>query len=299
MTRICLIGEAMVELSGSQASGWAVGHGGDTLNTAIHLARMGHDVAYATALGDDAFSAQLRTAWAAEGLDLSPTITAQGAMPGLYAIQTDAAGERSFSYWRSDSAARRMFDLPDTDRLVALAGAADVLAYSLITLAILPPAARERLFALCTDVRARGGRIVFDGNYRPRLWPDAATARAARDRAIACCDIGLPTLADEAEMGERDDAVHAADRWRALGCAEPVVKLGAEGALVDGRAIAPPAAVAVVDSSGAGDAFNAGYLSARLGGALPVDAALAGHRLAGWAIGHAGAIPARTPDAPY
>ncbi|HEX7822261.1 MAG TPA: PfkB family carbohydrate kinase, partial [Sphingobium sp.] len=141
MMRICLIGEGMVELSGSAAGGWAVGHGGDTLNTAIHLARAGCDVAYATALGDDAFSARLRADWAAEGLDLSPALTVRDAMPGLYAIHTDAGGERSFSYWRSDSAARRMFDLPDTDRLIAIAGAANLLAYSLITLAILPEAA--------------------------------------------------------------------------------------------------------------------------------------------------------------
>ncbi|HEX7821713.1 MAG TPA: PfkB family carbohydrate kinase, partial [Sphingobium sp.] len=90
-----------------------------------------------------------------------------------------------------------------------------------------------------------------------------------------------------------------AARWQALGCGEPVVKLGAAGALVGGRVIAPSATVAVVDTSGAGDAFNAGYLAARMGGSNPVEAALTGHRLAGWAIGHAGAIPARTADAPY
>ncbi|HEX7854812.1 MAG TPA: sugar kinase [Sphingobium sp.] len=299
MTRICLIGEGMVELSGSEASGWAVGHGGDTLNTAIHLARMGRNVAYATALGDDSFSARLRTDWAAEGLDLSPTLTMKGAMPGLYAIHTDPDGERSFSYWRSDSAARRMFDLPNTHRLIAIAGAADLLCYSLITLAILPPQARASLFELCALVRARGGQVAFDGNYRARLWPDAATARDARDKAIACCDIGLPTLADEVEMGESDDAASVADRWRALGCAEPVVKLGADGALIEGRIVAPPAKVPVADSSGAGDAFNAGYLAARLAGDPPVEAVLAGHRLAGWTIGHRGAIPVRTADAPY
>ncbi|MCE7796391.1 sugar kinase [Sphingobium sufflavum] len=299
MTRICLIGEGMVELSGGPARGWAVGHGGDTLNTGIHLARMGHDVAYATALGDDAFSAGLRDSWAAEGLDLTPTLTAAGRMPGLYAIQTDDAGERSFAYWRGESAARSMFDLPDSDRLIAQAGAADLLVYSLITLAILSAEGRGRLFSLCDAVRARGGRVAFDGNYRPRLWPDAATARAARDAAIARCDIGLPTLADEVEMGEADDAAATAARWSALGCAEPVVKLGVEGCLVAGQTVPPPARVTVVDSSGAGDAFNAGYLSARIGGAVPVEAALAGHRLAGWAIGHAGAIPARKDDAPY
>ncbi|MBJ7444410.1 MAG: MYG1 family protein [Sphingobium sp.] len=68
---------------------------------------------------------------------------------------------------------------------------------------------------------------------------------------------------------------------------------------VDGTIVPIPQRVPVIDSSGAGDAFNGGYLHARLAGATPVDAALAGHRLAGWNIGRRGAIPARDGDAPY
>ncbi|MDI1297080.1 MAG: PfkB family carbohydrate kinase, partial [bacterium] len=171
--------------------------------------------------------------------------------------------------------------------------------FSLITLAILPDEGRETLLALCAATRAKGSRIAFDGNYRPRLWSDAATACHWRDRAIALCDIGLPTLADEVEMGAADDAADAAARWGAGDGRDIVVKLGAAGCLVDGVLVAPPRTVDVVDSSTAADAFNGGYIHARLAGATPRDAALAGHRLAGWNITHRGAIPARDADAPY
>ena len=111
--------------------------------------------------------------------------------------------------------------------------------------------------------------------------------------------MGLPTLADEVEMGEADDAADAAARWGAGQGREIIVKLGGEGCLVGDQVVAPPRRIDVVDSSGAGDAFNAGYLHARLAGASPQDAALSGHRLAGWNIGRRGAIPARDADAPY
>ena len=103
----------MLELSRPLGSdGWHLGFGGDTLNTAIHLARGGHDIAYLTAIGCDPLSADLKPQWAAEGLDTALVLEPPVRATGLYAISTDAAGERSFSYWRDTSAARAMFDLP-------------------------------------------------------------------------------------------------------------------------------------------------------------------------------------------
>jgi 2-dehydro-3-deoxygluconokinase len=296
---ITVIGEAMLELSRGAGDGWNLRYGGDVINTAVHLARFGDTVRLASALGSDPMSADLRAQWEAEGVDTQLVLAATDRLPGLYAIETDATGERTFHYWRSEAAARRMFALPDSDALIAGAAQSDLLYFSLITLAILPDEGREALLALCDQVRARGGRVAFDGNYRARLWADAATARHWRDRAIALCDMGLPTLADEVEMGEADDAADAAARWGAGQGREIIVKLGGEGCLVGDQVVAPPRRIDVVDSSGAGDAFNAGYLHARLAGASPQDAALSGHRLAGWNIGRRGAIPARDADAPY
>jgi 2-dehydro-3-deoxygluconokinase len=328
--RIVLIGEAMLELS-RQGEAWRLGYGGDTLNTAIHLARAGHDVAYLTAIGCDLLSAGLKAAWAGEGLDTSLILDHPTRSSGLYAISTDNHGERSFSYWRDSSAAREMFALPGIEAALALVEQADLIVYSLITLAILPPEGREQLFALCKRVRARGGTVAFDGNYRPRLWANAAEAREARDAGIACADIGLPTLDDELVINsspERGGGTRSvtegsgavppmptssepappsaspppprsgedlvAHHWTTLGCPETIVKLGANGArLPDGTILPPPEILHPVDTSGAGDAFNGGYLAARMDGASITDAAMTGHRLAGWCVMRAGAIPAR------
>ncbi|MFK4874060.1 sugar kinase [Novosphingobium sp. ZW T3_23] len=307
MARIVCLGEGMVELS-NEAGAWSVGFGGDTLNTAIHLARAGHDVAYLTAIGNDAFSRTLRAAWEAEGIDCDLVLTHPTRQVGLYAIATDAAGERSFGYWRDTSAARALFELEAAEATLLIAEKADLLCFSLISLAILPPEGRERLLRLAAGVRARGGRVAFDGNYRARLWESPEAAAHWRDRAIATASFGLPTLEDEAAIardnGASDECEHRAAQveahWQSLGCSEVIVKLGARGCrLPDGEDCPVPQVLHPVDTSGAGDAFNGGYLGARMNDAPIIEAAKAGHALAGWNVMRKGAIPCWDGDAPY
>ena len=230
MARIVYIGEAMIEVSRREGGGWSLGYGGDTVNTAVHLARAGHDVAYMTAMGIDPFSDDLVISkWPGEGLDTSLVLRDPTRGPGLYAITTDAQGERSFTYWRSDSAARKMFDLDAVDAAMQATEWVDCFAFSLISLAILPPVGRRQLLNMAELVRAHGGKVAFDGNYRPRLWSDRTEAIAARDAAIAIADIGLPTLEDEALLSGQTDAGQVAKHWTGLGCAETIVKLGRDG----------------------------------------------------------------------
>lgn len=292
-------GEGMLELS-REGDGWRLGYGGDTLNTAVHLARLGHEVSFLTAVGCDSMSQRMTRQWSDEGIDLSMVLTHPDRQSGLYAIDTDAAGERTFTYWRGTSAAREMFALPEADEFASACAGADLLYYSLISLAVLPPEHRRRLPELACLVRERGGLVAFDGNYRARLWESPKDAAAARDEALACADIGLPTLDDEAALSGAESAAQVADQWRARGCEEVVVKLGEEGCLLpDGTIAPPPERLQPLDTSGAGDAFSAGYLSSRLRGGSPGEAARRGHELAGWTVMRRGAIPPRDDAAPY
>jgi 2-dehydro-3-deoxygluconokinase len=199
-----------------------------------------------------------------------------------------------FTYWRGESAARRVFSCAGIHAALAAAEYADLLAFSLISLAVLPPEGRDALLALAGMVRRHGWQVAFDGNFRPRLWADPAEARAARDAAIAVATIGLPTLEDETMLsGERDAAggccALAGARLHGNGR-----QTGAGGLQAARRRNNRPSKVLrPVDTSGAGDAFNAGYLGARLRGKCPADAATAGHAFAGWTIMRRGAIPPR------
>jgi 2-dehydro-3-deoxygluconokinase len=293
------IGECMLELArsgggGQFGEGWRLGYAGDSFNTALYLRRLGQAVAYFTAVGVDPFSEQLLAAWTAEGLDLSMVLRDPTRLPGLYAIRTDAAGERSFSYWRSQSAARRLWLLPGIETALAAARATPLLYLSGITLSLFEAPERRQLCELAGEVRKRGGQVAFDPNYRPAGWPDRKTAGDAIEAMAAHVSIALPTLEDEQRLWGDGSPSQSAARWRQWGASEVLVKMGAAGCLVHTATLSQqvPATVPprVVDTTGAGDAFNAGYLAARRNGQSIEAAAHAGHRLAGIVIQYPGAI---------
>ena len=286
--RVASIGECMIELRERPDGLMERAHGGDTLNTAIYLARLGVAVDYATALGDDAWSNEMALAWADEGIGLDLVRRIPGLLPGLYIIHTDHAGERSFLYWRESAAARRLFDPPHGARLGKRLAQYDVVYFSGITLSIYDAAAREALFTALATARGRGCRVAFDTNFRPRGWPDRDLARTLFRRAFAHSDIVLASVDDLwplfGDDGEAELAAHAP-------LAERVLKLASPRVRIDGRLTveAPPVA-RVVDTTAAGDSFAAAYLAARLDGHGPEAAARAGHRLAGIVVGYPGAI---------
>lgn len=299
---IHIFGEAMLEFHSSTATG-GIQAGGDTLNTAIHLARLGHDVRYVTAVGRDPFSDEMVAAWEAEGIDTRFVLRHPFRHPGAYAIRLDDAGERSFLYWRERSAAREVFALEGIEQAMRSAEAGALVYFSLITLAVIPAAERLRLIDMAARVSARGGLVAYDSNYRAALWENQSQCRAASEQAISCATIGLPTNSDEAQIAGRSlDEEQIADRWNELGCAEVIVKAGESGAVVrssDGTARYPASSIDVVDTSGAGDAFNAGYLSGRLRGQSIVKSVEIGRDLASWVIGRYGALPPPDHLAPY
>lgn len=288
-----IFGEAMLEYHGHGGEG--LRYGGDTLNTAIHMARRGCDVAFVTAVGVDPISDALVAAWRAEGLDTSHVHRHPHRSPGIYAIHLDDKGERSFLYWRDRSAAREMFDMPGMARSLACARDCELIYFSLITLAIIGDHGRRQLIDLARERKAAGRRIAYDSNFRAALWDDLALAREVSTSAMRAATIGLPTDADECELhGDARSAEEIADCWHGAWCPETIVKAGERGCVLKADAQPcdhfPASRVEVVDSSGAGDAFNAGFLASRINGASAAEAIAAGQELAARTIGHFGAI---------
>lgn len=294
MPRVACIGECMLELSGADNRAMTLSYGGDTLNTAVYLARLGITVDYVTALGDDPYSDGMIEQWRAEGVGTDLVVRAPGRVPGLYAIRTEAGGERQFFYWRDMAPARDLFGFPEAAAFVERLAGCDYIYLSGITLSLYRPEHREKLFALLDALRADGSRIVFDTNYRPRGWKDAAAARDAMTALLSRTDLAAPTLGDDMLVFGDLNAEACADRLHGAGVTEAVVKMDAEGCLVSlsglHEHVATVARVEPVDTSAAGDSFNAAYLAARLRGAGPVEAARLGHRLAGEVIMHRGAV---------
>lgn len=263
--RIACLGEVMVEVARTGGDSARIGVAGDTFNTAVYLSRaLGSGrVAYVTALGLDRQSDRILDALRAEALDTTHVARLPGLMPGLYLIDTDDKGERSFSYWRSTSAARQMF-APGSGLTPDFLHGFDTLYLSGISIAILDGPARDRLAEGLTRFRARGGRVAFDSNYRPVLWPDVATARAEMSRFIGLSDIAFPSQDDEAALFGAGGVQSILNRYAAAGLRQGALKCGADGAiaLADSHLQRPASAnVTVVDTTAAGDSFNAGYLA--------------------------------------
>jgi 2-dehydro-3-deoxygluconokinase len=292
--RIVAVGECMVELVDRGGGEATIGFGGDTLNTAIYLARLGQPVAYATALGDDPYSGAMRAAWAEEGIALDAVAIAAGEVAGLYAIRVDGLGERHFTYWRRQAPVRRLFDWPGSDAVERAIREAGLVLLSGITLMVLDARQRLRLIDALKDAKARGAAIAFDSNYRARGWSSPTEAVDAMTPVIALADVVLPSVDDERLFRGLDDAPAVAAYYLACGVPEVVVKQAAHGALVATvatRAHVPAVAVPqVIDSTAAGDAFNAGYLAARRRGEGPETAARRGAALAARVVQHRGAI---------
>jgi 2-dehydro-3-deoxygluconokinase len=296
------IGECMIELQRSAgASGMDYRFGGDTLNTAVYMSRLldpgNVRVAYVTGLGVDGMSAEMLASWEREGIDTSAVQRLPDRLPGIYMIELDASGERRFHYWRKDSAARHWLEAPEAGKVLVQLAAARMVYLSGISLAILSPADREVLISALAQCRARGGSIVFDNNYRPRLWESAQLAAEVYRRVLAHTDIALLTLDDENALYGMESPRQVVERTRGYGVGEVVVKCGAEPCVLwaEGQLmeVAPEPVAEVVDTTAAGDSFGAAYMAARLSGQDPAAAARAGHRLAGTVIRHRGAIIAR------
>lgn len=289
------IGECMVEFAPTGANAYAMGFAGDTLNTAWYARRhLPKDwrVAYLTAVGTDTVSDDMIAFAQAAGLDTGAIERMADRTLGLYVIRVKN-GERSFSYWRDSSAARLLAH--DPDRLAAAMRDAAVIYVSGITVAIVQGEGRQNLLDALTAARRAGARVVFDSNLRPRLWSDVATMRAVVSQTAALADIVLPSFDDEAaHFGDASPEATAA-RYADLGAPLVVVKNGPGPVLTRDAAgtvaLHPTALVArVVDTTAAGDSFNAGFLASHLAGDPLADAVRAGSRLAARVVGKPGAL---------
>ena len=294
MGRIVLVGECMVEFSPIGGGGYRLGFAGDTFNTAWYLRQLmpaDWTIQYFTNIGDDQLSADMLRFMKQSGIDTTHVKVVEGLNAGLYVISLDN-GERSFSYWRNASAARKLAD--DLIRLSDATQSADCIFFSGITLAILSENARDKFLQHMAIRRASGDLVVFDPNIRKRLWRNDAEIRHWISRAYAVANVALPSFADDAEAFGDVDIFGTARRIREAGAEEIVVKNGGDACYVqvgeEGHSIKPEAFVTAVDTTGAGDSFNASYLANRLLGALPLAAVEKAHRIATRVICAPGAL---------
>jgi 2-dehydro-3-deoxygluconokinase len=296
MKSIVFFGECMLE---NQSDG-NIHFGGDTLNTALYLARTSKletlTISYATAVGTDHFSEKLLQCWQNEGINNQYVSQFDDKDVGSYSIQTDNNGERTFIYDRLNSAVRSYFKKDHADFTSALTNrTCDYVYISGISLAILDDADRIKLLNMLTAFKNEGGYIVFDNNYRQALWQNVDPI-CTYQQVMKLADLAFLTDEDEYALysgNTVESIIERTDKWQ---IPEVVIKQGDKPCIIKYNnqltkvgSMKIPANL-IVDTCAAGDAFSAGYLAKRLAGESVIVAAKFAHQLAGEVIQHPGAI---------
>lgn len=293
------IGECMVELSEREDGLIRRSFAGDVFNTLWYAAqalRPDWSTGFLSAVGSDPLSGEMLAFIEAANIDTGLVRRIPDRRPGLYMIHLDD-GERSFSYWRDNSAARLLAS--DKAHLEQAADSASVLYFSGITLAILSGEDTETLLDCLATARSRGKTVAFDPNIRPALWSDPARMREVIGRAAEHATIVMPSFDDEAKAFGDTDAGETVSRYLACGPDLVVLKDGAGDVSVAGkggemRTFPTPSVVKPVDSTGAGDSFNGAFLAEFVQSGDVAAAVAAGQTCAAEVIGHHGALIGRT-----
>lgn len=297
MKKLSFMGECMVELRSNQSSDTSLhqSFAGDVYNSAVYLKRCFSDVqvGFVTAVGNDTFSLRMKQNFEKEGLDTSFVFSNENRSIGLYLIDTDDSGERSFTYWRSQSAAKTIMSFLNPEVLGALSES-DMFMFSGISIAIIPSEERPSFFRFVEALKESGVKVVFDPNYRARLWETPSEASDCYKQALSMSDVVLVGVEDMAELFDIENASDALLLCESFGVDEIVIKNGPSSVLTffDGKrlehTITPVANV--VDTTSAGDAFNGVYLGNRLNNASISRSVENAARAAGTVIQHRGAI---------
>ncbi|PSW22039.1 sugar kinase [Photobacterium sanctipauli] len=299
MKRIALLGECMIELNGAPFGAMEQTYGGDSLNTAVYLARCAGqsiNIDYISALGTDAISDGMLSRWQQEGVGTHYVLRDAQRQPGLYLIQLDDQGERTFLYWRNQSAARYMLQHPKFDKVSTHLKQVDWVYLSGISIAILPQEDRQQLIDLLAELTQSGVKVAFDSNYRPALWESVEQAQRCYQQIFSFTDLALVTNDDEEALWGDSCEEATLARLQQAGVRKAVVKMGAKGNFYqdfstdDRMFIATNPVQTVIDTTSAGDSFNAGFLAGVLTEKDPIECSQQGHRLAGTVIQHKGAI---------
>ena len=294
MAKIAIIGECMAELY-TQDNGYAQTFAGDSFNCAVYLKRNSPKdiVEYITVLGKDMWSEKMLSCFKDHNLDTNYIDYKEDKTIGLYIINTDK-GERSFSYWRGESAAKDLFTTPITEKINSNICSFDMIFFSAITLGIMSEEGRETFFKIIQKARQAGVKIAFDTNYRPKIYKNIQEAKDIYNQTLPYCDIVLPSIDDEEALWGMTDPIKIIEKIKQSGASEIIVKAGKEDIVYyyedNITTVATTPIENIIDSTSAGDSFNGAYLSERTNGTNIEDSIRKAQELSSRVIMHQGAI---------
>lgn len=293
--KIVLIGECMLELREGIDGVMHQSFAGDVYNTAVYQKRgfPEQDVCFMSAIGQDVVSDKLYHHCEQESVNTQYISRQSEQNPGIYLVQTDETGERSFLYWRENSAARQLMSFVNDDMIESMSSS-DLVFFSGISLAVIHPQERDAFWAMLKRLKEHGVTIAFDPNYRARLWSCPEEAKEQFHQAYELSNILLPGIDDFSQLYGLTQLSEILEFCQPYDIGELVIKNGANSVScqLGSKLIHLPIAGVedVVDTTSAGDSFNGIYLGARLAGKEIEHAVSLASKAAGIVIQYPGAI---------
>jgi 2-dehydro-3-deoxygluconokinase len=295
MSKVAVIGECMIELYKSEESYFKQTFGGDSFNCATYLKRSYEkaQVEYITVLGDDELSSKMLDFFHEQNLLTTYVDKLENKNPGLYLISTKD-GERSFSYWRGEAAAKDLFLTKSLKKLQKNLPSFDLIYLSAISLAIMSKKGRANLYKILKEARKNGVKVAFDSNYRARLYKNKDEAKSIYNEALSYCDIFLPSYDDEVELWGDISKEKIIKNSIRFGVSEIIISHGEEDIIYyyeqKTNTVKIKKLEKIIDSTSAGDSFNAKYLASRLKGENIEKSIKKANKLASKVIMYQGAI---------
>ena len=300
MKKLFLFGECMVELLNVSSDTQLPqtlqqSFAGDVFNTAVYLKRVftEMEVNIVTAVGQDDFSSNMVSFFEHQHIGTDFVYRSSTKIAGLYAIKTDIEGERTFTYWRDNSAARDVMQYIDASEIEKMSSG-DVFFFSGISLAVLRPEDRPKFWNMVEQLKIAGLSIIFDPNYRARMWSSVEEAQEQFNKAFTISNMSLPGIDDFQQLyalSSAEDVIAFSEKYA---FDELVIKNGEKGVVcvknkkIQNIEITP--VENVVDTTSAGDSFNGVFIGARASGVNSVDAIKLASASAALVIQHKGAI---------
>ncbi|MCB9353956.1 MAG: sugar kinase [Saprospiraceae bacterium] len=263
--------------------------GGSPANLCMNMARLGNNTMLAASVGNDDMGTILRNYVARLGVDVSYVV--QVDEPTTLILVTRSAAVSNFQPYRGADTMLSIRQFPFS-RFEEIS----ILHTTCFALSKNP--AQHVIMEAAEKAKRAGCQLSVDANYAEKVWPER---REAQRLLSELCRLGALVKVSDVDWtrlyedeSPKPDVV--LDHFLKMGAAEVCFTLGAEGCWVANdrqRHFLPARPVEVKDTTGAGDAFWSGYLTARLDGKDLVDCAMAGRRMAEIKLGHFGPLPDR------
>lgn len=292
--KICSIGECMIEMSNLKDNKYIQSFAGDTFNFLVYIARFEHKTSFLSAIGNDYYSSNLIQFFKKENISTKLLHKIKNTNLGLYLIKNNSLGEKEFFYWRESSPVRNFLNYINVKDIIDKLLKQDLIYFSGITLSLLNKIGLLNLNKIIKILNNKNKIIVFDYNIRTKGWLNLYDARDQINKFLKFVSIAFASGEDIKFLYGNNNMKNIKNIIHEHNIKSFIYRKNSNQTyfLSKNKSIFIKNKIfnKIIDSSGAGDAFNAAYISHLLSGNNTINCLKFGDQIAKKVLMKKGAI---------